>query len=381
MGRKRLPDSVYQSVVDAIADCPTQKLAAEMLKMPLYKFKCRLQRAREYGFTSNVKKSERSKQIRTIGDNDKSKIVDARKEIKILKERNELLEKQLYEARNTPDVNLPAVKIPKSKGGHLRIVYSDLHGSAMEDKAVAAALSDLESLAPSVKSVILLGDMMECGGWLSSHHVWGYVKETRYTYEDDVNKTNWFLDRLQEIVPKARIEWMEGNHEHRLEQWAVTAADRKDTDADFLLRMVSPVHVCNLKARGIPYYYQSEYYDDMPEPGIIKRGSMHFCHGYSTAKHAAAKMVEEFGANVRFGHTHRRDYYPATTLGAGNIGAWNAGCLCQRRRMWQHTAVSKWTHGYGLDLVQPDGKFLAVNVPIIDGVSYLRPLRDMFTSF
>lgn len=76
------------------------------------------------------------------------------------------------------------------------------------------------------------------------------------------------------------------------------------------------------------------------------------------------------------GNTHRADSYIIRTVKAGAIGGWCSGCLCVLQPLWQHTAPTDWTHGYGLQLVQADGDFLHINVPIINGHSPLDVLLE-----
>jgi hypothetical protein len=80
--------------------------------------------------------------------------------------------------------------------------------------------------------------------------------------------------------------------------------------------------------------------------------------------------------NVVYGHTHRAEEYRTSTEATGEIGAWNPGCLCERHPMWKHSEPSRWSHGYGLQFIAADGDFLHINVPICNGRSLLRPLRE-----
>ncbi len=42
----------------------------------------------------------------------------------------------------------------------------------------------------------MLGDHLECGGFLAQHHINHYVAQNEYSFEDDVEATNAFLDEL-----------------------------------------------------------------------------------------------------------------------------------------------------------------------------------------
>jgi hypothetical protein len=88
-----------------------------------------------------------------------------------------------------------------------------------------------------------------------------------------------------------------------------------------------------------------------------------------TGKHAAHSHLGKFGGNVVFGHTHRTDSMLVRTIKEGTIGAWNPGCLCRLQPLWMHTQPTDWSHGYHVQIVEPSGKFLPINIPIIDGWS------------
>lgn len=196
----------------------------------------------------------------------------------------------------------------------------------------------------------------------------GYVAETAYSYEDDLAETNAFLDSLRIAAPAAKIEYIEGNHERRVETWCITQTLRHTKDAEGLRQLYAPEFRLFLKQRGITYYRQGEFYDGLPIPGVIKRGKCYFFHGISTAKNATAKTVEQLAGNCVFGHTHRAESTVVRKLGSGVIGSWNPGCLCELQPLWQHTNPTTWTHGYGIQLVH-DTDFLHLNIPIIESKS------------
>lgn len=160
----------------------------------------------------------------------------------------------------------------------------------------------------------------------------------------------------------------------RIEKWCVTQTLRNRQDSGLLRKMFCADSVLSLEKRKINWIRQGVFYDGLPIPATIRRGHCHFTHGSSTAKHAASVHVQKFGGNVVYGHTHRADSYIIRTVKDGSIGGWSPGCLCLLQPLWQHTNPTDWSHGYGLQLVNDDGSFLHINVPIVDGKSYLEPL-------
>lgn len=263
----------------------------------------------------------------------------------------------------------------RDSGDVVRVVIPDTHGAKARKPAVEAMLSDIKALNP--QEIILLGDHVDCGGHLAQHHVMGYVAETAYSYEDDIAETNAFLDSLRSAAPSAAIEYIEGNHERRVETWAVTQTLRHAKDSEGLRRLYAPEYRLNLKERGIPYFRQGEYYDGIAIPGVIRRGKCYFFHGFNTAKSATAATLERIAGNCVFGHTHRAQSNIVRKVGSGVIGSWNPGCLCELQPLWQHTAPTEWTHGYGIQLVTADGDFLHLNIPIIEDRSLFGALVNL----
>lgn len=297
----------------------------------------------------------------------------ARREVASLTKDLAVAHEQLRKARAARFARIPIAKPrPRIKGDIVRVTAGDVHGSKMNRPAVAAFLGDVKQLAPH--SLILLGDIADCGGFLAQHHVWGYVAETSYTYEDDIRAANTFLDETREAAPDALIESIEGNHEQRVERWCVTQALRggNPRDAEFLRSRFSPEILLRLKERGIPYYRMGEFYDGIPVPGTIKRGNCFYTHGsFLTSKTASRDAVARFSGNVNYANTHRPDIYVGRRANVGVIGGFNAGCLCELQPLWQNTNPTDWSHGYGLQFISHTGKFLHINVPIIEGESLL----------
>lgn len=257
----------------------------------------------------------------------------------------------------------------KPKGSYARVIIPDTHGCYLDKPAAKAFLDDLANINPS--EIVMLGDHLDCGGFLAQHHTMCYVAETTYTFKDDVAAANEFLDRVQDAAPNATIHMLQGNHERRIEKWIVTQVLRNQDDASFLSTMFSASRVLSLEERGINYYVENEFHHGLRIRGAIKLGDCHFTHGISTAKHAAAATVAKFGGCIVYGHTHRVNSVIVRNVSRGAIGAWCPGCLCELQPMYGQTNITDWSHGYGLQFAQKDGRFLHLNVPIVDGLSLL----------
>lgn len=312
-------------------------------------------------------------------------LVDKAKKLKDEQaERIRFLESQLEEQQERFErlakskFKMPAAASKPRKEGnhHVRILIPDTHGCLVEPTAWAAFLRDIQSLSASVREIIWLGDHLECGGFLAQHHVLGYVAQTEYTFEDDVAAANHALDQIATVCPHASQDYLEGNHELRIEKFCVNAAVKNGIDAEFLRKQIGPQSVLHLGKRNVQFIRNGTCYDGLRVPGAIKRGKCHFLHGARHGRNAIAETLADFGANVVMAHIHTAGQASSQTVESGEIVGWCPGCLCQRQPLYKHSQITRWTNGYGLQLVQGDGSFLHINVPIIDGKSYLLQLTE-----
>lgn len=230
-------------------------------------------------------------------------------------------------------------------------------------------LRDLALLAP--EEIVMLGDHLDCGGVFSVHQR-SYTKELAESFEADCDAANALLDSVQLAAPKAAIHYLEGNHEAHVERWAARQFTSQK-DAEHLLANYGPAAVLRLKDRGIRYYRSSDCHMGLSIPGTIRLGRCFATHGITASEHAAAAHLARFSANVVFGHVHRSMAIVERAVTSDGRGAWSPGTLAKLQPLYLHTNPSKWTHGYGLQIVRrSDGKFMHINVPILNGASLIR---------
>lgn len=259
------------------------------------------------------------------------------------------------------------------KKSFVRVIFGDVHGEHMDRGAVAAFLNDVETLQPA--EIICIGDIIDCGGFLSQHKVLGVVAELEATYEQDVAAGEMVFDELQRRCPKANITLIEGNHENRVNRWICDKVIGSTANAEYLRRLMGPKKVLNLDRRGIRYVERHEYYDGLSVSGTIKLSPFAVAqHGEAfCGKYASFRQLERLGHSVFFGHNHRLSVTYAENMD-GSMVAVNTGCLCQIRPIYGLTKTTDWQHGYAVEFVEPNKGFLAIPVPIINSVSYLSPL-------
>jgi UDP-2,3-diacylglucosamine pyrophosphatase LpxH len=302
----------------------------------------------------------------------KKKLAAKSPEVQALEKKVEQLTLTLDRQRRAK-FSIPAgPKRGKTGGSYLRVIIPDTHGAHLDKQAASAFLKDLEHLNPA--EVVMLGDHLDCGGFLAQHHTLGFVPETDTTFEQDVEAANTFIDAVQKRVPRtAECYYLVGNHEARLEKWVIKQTLTRPADARFLDKMFGLESLLNLTKRGLNVVKRDVRYDGLRKRGTIKLGKCLFQHGRRCGKTAAKAALDDAGTNVCSGHTHRMQSHFKETAD-GLIGSWMFGCLCELNPLYYDTDTTDWAHGFGIQIVHPNGLFTTLSVPIIDGVSLFRPL-------
>jgi len=295
---------------------------------------------------------------------------DARRENKALRrERDDLLREftDYRNARHQPPVQKPPLKSRKGKA-KVRITVGDLHGQRMHRPAVDAFLHDLAEWKPD--EILLGGDMVEAGGWISKKQPIGFQAAVDYSYQEDIAAANWFLDEVQKRAPRATIKFIEGNHCDKVERLLMDVVATHGGDHQFMMDLVSPRALLRLKERGIEYYGRHEVHEEGMPRGWVKWGKCYYVHELGGGKNAARTSLLKTAANVVYFHTHREDTASIVFPGVGLVKAWNSGCLCGTDPVWMHSNPTEWTWGYGVEFIEPNDDFLRIHVPIWEGRSF-----------
>jgi predicted phosphodiesterase len=330
----------------------------------------------------------------------KSKEAQERKRVLDLENQIRQLEETIKQLRAAKMFAMPIGKGAKAKRGDafIRVVVGDTHGSALDGLewgepgkkgeprsckisggAAKAFLEDLEFLRPA--EVVHLGDVVEAGAFLASHHAWGYVHECTYTWVEDQLAANCFLNEAQARTRDAEWYLTEGNHDRRPEIWCIDQVGGNYQDAVAMVDREGTRALLHIKERGIKYIGSTELMPGEHRPGVLKLGRCRYTHGSACGMNAAKANLDAFSANVCFGHTHRIATAAKEIADSPHIQAWSFGALCERRRMWQNGDPSNWQNGYGIQVVDcATGRFQTIQIGIIDGQSLLPCLVGHFRS-
>ncbi len=261
----------------------------------------------------------------------------------------------------------------------LLVVFADVHFPFHDPQAIRLALECLRIIAEDERAsskpiyVILLGDIVDFYGISRfpkpPHRSAGFVSEL---YMDRF-LVQLLIENIQKATRgRARIIWLLGNHEERLEFFLMSRA-RELYDLDVLrveqlLRVGSDVMV--LRSSTLPGGR-----GDRVQAEVDVCGHLILTHGHqfrnvhsSSAQVSPARMLYlRMGTQMVIGHLHRNDAYMFTDYRGKPHGFWVAGCLCLPRPHWDASRI--WSQGIILVDVwkakSGDPRFSVIQIPFI----------------
>ena len=243
------------------------------------------------------------------------------------------------------------------------LILSDLHIPNHDQRSLAA----VEKFMASRKrdGLVYIGDV---GNFdvISSHNlgklrlVEGERLRAEYKAIDEVITRHERIMRKND--PNARIVWLEGNHCYR-----VTRYLDAHPELEGLLEIPT---ILKLKERNI------EWIPSWSEGKTLKLGKLKLHHGFYACDHAAKKMLQNFGMNICFGHTHTvQEYYSHNVdYNQAKVGV-SIGCLCNRPKYLN--GPSRWQQAFMIvDVDKRNGNFwyniirICDHKFIFDGIVY-----------
>jgi len=218
------------------------------------------------------------------------------------------------------------------------LVLPDLHIPFQDNQAILAAIKHGKHLG--VDCVILAGDMMDFYG-ISS---WEKNPELRIDLSDEVQLGQQFLAWLRQQFPKARIVYLEGNHEERLWRhlWQKNPQvyNLKDSDGKRLLGLEV---VMGLSEWGIELVA-----DRRP---ILCGEHLYLLHGHEwkvpmmTPVNPARTLFLRVHANAICGHLHQKSEHSEKSVDRV-VSCWSMGCLCGLHP--KYMPLNKWSTGFSV---------------------------------
>jgi predicted phosphodiesterase len=246
-------------------------------------------------------------------------------------------------ARKAPAKPAPSAK--KAARVPLIMWASDVHFPEEDPHAWACFLARVADAQPS--EIILGGDILEMES-ASSHG--GVARPASLVEEIEYARAK--LTELRGLVPDARITFLEGNHEQRLQRTVVKMLPT--FEGSLALR-----DLLGLGELDIEWH---------PYGQTVHRGRLGFTHGWWTPLHHAAKHIRECSTSVMYGHSHRPQSFHIGS-GTGHVrGAYGMPCLRTLDAEWCNGRPHGWAHGWGEVYVdEASGRYNAYTVIVVDG--------------
>jgi predicted phosphodiesterase len=220
----------------------------------------------------------------------------------------------------------------------LTMIIPDIHYPVHDPEAVACMLKAAKILQP--ERVVFLGDALECAQF--SRHDRKALDELVSDWDADMDG---FIRDI--LVPLERCSkrraFVEGNHEYRVE-----AAALRNHEIRAVWNTISPRIRIGRRKRMEYVPYQT------PVLGHYKIApSLWAIHGWSHGEHAASvHLAQSSNFSIWHGHTHRNQSDSKNDPATGRlIRAMCPGFLGLIQPKWIGSKPTKWSHGFGLSLV------------------------------
>lgn len=242
----------------------------------------------------------------------------------------------------------PTILVPRIYEGATGLY--DLHEPYRDERAFSTALAFVRHVKPS--RLIVGGD------WLDCYSLSRFVSDParKLALQDDLDACKDSLKRLRRAAPKARIWYLKGNHEARLQKYLWSRAPELERLRDLRLP-----RLLDLGSLGIEWV----------ESGLLDWPGLVWKHGNIVRAKSGATATAELERLWRSGvsgHTHRL----AQVFKRNKAGVYSwveAGCLCGLDPEYGEGQTMDWQHGIvHAEVEQGRGnRFTVSPLPIVNG--------------
>lgn len=217
------------------------------------------------------------------------------------------------------------------------LLLYDIHIPHNDVLAVDSAIKYAKSHY-NIQEIVLGGDVMDC----ESLSKYDKISETA-TFADEVYATNRFLRNLRDTFPNAKITYIMGNHEERLEKYV-----RKNVP-----------ELADFKELTLPSFLEFEdlkidFIDNRERltkgMGLYKVQGWHIFHGHEFGicplMNPARRYVDRAKINMITGHIHKTDSSVITTVNRDLIRCYSVGTLAKLSP--DYMPINQWTQGFAI---------------------------------
>lgn len=142
----------------------------------------------------------------------------------------------------------------------------------------------------------------------------------------------------------ARMVLLQGNHDYRAVSYAEKFPKLKEQ-----LDVPTNLGLAELDIEWVKSWEDGK---------LFKLGNAYFLHGNYINKYHAAKMVDQYGVCVYYGHTHDVMSFPKMTKGNGQtLEAGSLGCLCRYDQAYMQGKPHNWQQAVTTFYLRPGGNY------------------------
>lgn len=203
------------------------------------------------------------------------------------------------------------------------VILSDVHFPFCLSSTIATAVRFMEKYQP--KFIIILGDLIDC------YSLSRFDKDPKriLSLQKEFDEASAFLTDLRERFPKARIIYIEGNHEKRLQKYLNSHPEISSLRT---LTIQDLMGLDSIQVEYLPNYYLNGLY---------------LTHGEVVRKYSGQSARGELEKNDCSGvsaHTHRLSHYFKSTP-QRDLQWCECGCLCSLNPVYLDTRPD-WQNGF-----------------------------------
>jgi hypothetical protein len=217
-----------------------------------------------------------------------------------------------------------AVILPDIQAGFFRDVSGALH-PIHDEAAIDVALQTIAVVQPH--RIIVVGDGADFAELSRFRGTPAFAQVMQAT----IDWVERFLAKLRALSPNAIIEWLEGNHEARLQNYildnAIAAFGLKRANTPESWPVLSFPFLCRFDSHDV------RYVGAYPAGEIWVNDRLRVIHGDKVSQNSTAhKYLDEDRVSTVYGHVHRREWAERTRHtreGPRTILAASPGCLCR----------------------------------------------------
>lgn len=221
----------------------------------------------------------------------------------------------------------------------LAVVTGDWQIPFHDKRALSILYNFIEEHKPA--RIVLNGDIVD----FYDFSRFGKDPQAASKVDKELRTTRDYLYKLREIAPHAVIDFIEGNHEHRIGANLSLKAPEylASKEISKALSLEELLHLDKLKIKYIrSYASKTKWASTYTKVGNIYVGHFKKVNGHGG--YTAKALVDALGVPVIQAHTHRLGWSPRTTLDGRIIEGWEGGCLCKLRA--EYTSTANWQHGF-----------------------------------